>query len=89
MQKTVLEAVNAMLRGGLRVGVLHHGKKIRDDSKTLMQAGIGHDDMLDNIGFSLEPNCTRHSSQLAAPEDIEFLETVETTEPLARYGVML
>ena len=84
LKKTVLEAVNAMLGGGLRVGVLHHGKKIRDDSKTLMQAGIGHDDILDNIGFSLEPNCTRHSSQLAAPEDIEFLETVETTEPLAR-----
>ena len=81
MQKTVLEAVNAMLGGGLRVGVLHHGKKI-----TL--SGIQpHTE--DNIGFSLEPNCTRHSSQLAAPEDIEFLETVETTEPLARYGVML
>ena len=39
-----------MLGGGLRVGVLHHGKKIRDDSKTLLQAGISHDDMLDNLG---------------------------------------
>ncbi|KAM0908729.1 hypothetical protein ACQ4PT_015267 [Festuca glaucescens] len=84
LRKTVLEAVNAMLGGGLRVGVLHHGKKIRDDSTTLLQAGIAHDDMLDNLGFSLEPNCTQHPSQHAAAEDIEFLETVDTTEPLAR-----
>ncbi|KAM0930857.1 hypothetical protein ACQ4PT_000747 [Festuca glaucescens] len=84
LRKTVLEAVNAMLGGGLRVGVLHHGKKIRDDSRTLLQAGIAHDDMLDNLGFSLEPNCTQHPSQHAAGEDIEFLETVDTTEPLAR-----
>lgn len=84
LRKTVLEAVNAMLGGGLRVGVLHHGKKIRDDSRTLLQAGIAHDDMLDNLGFSLEPNCTQHPSQHAAAEDMEFLETVDTTEPLAR-----
>ncbi|CAM0872506.1 unnamed protein product [Alopecurus aequalis] len=84
LKKTVLEAVNAMLGGGLRVGVLHHGKKIRDDSKTLLQAGIAHDDILDNLGFSLEPNCTQHPSQHSAPDDIEFLETVDTTEPLAR-----
>jgi hypothetical protein len=64
MQKTILEAVNAMLGGGLRVGVLHHGKKIMDDSKTLMQVGLVRDDMLDNIGFSLEPNYTHHPSQL-------------------------
>lgn len=84
LKKTVLEAVNAMLGGGLRVGVLHHGKKIRDDSKTLLQAGISHDDLLDNLGFSLEPNCSQHQSQFAASDDIEFLETVDTTEPLAR-----
>ncbi|KQK22345.1 telomere repeat-binding protein 5 [Brachypodium distachyon] len=84
LKKTVLEAVNAMLGGGLRVGLLHHGKKIRDDNKTLMQAGIAHDDVLDNLDFSLEPNCAQHPPQLSAAEDIEFLETIETTEPLAR-----
>jgi hypothetical protein len=84
MQKTVLEAVNAILGGGLRVGVLHHGKKVRDDNKTLMQAGISHDEVLDNLGFSLEPNCAPHPSQLSPPEDNEFMETVDTTEPLAR-----
>nr|CAB3501266.1 unnamed protein product [Digitaria exilis] len=84
LKKTVLEAVTAILGGGLRVGVLHHGKKVRDDSKTLMQAGIGQDDMLDNLGFSLEPNCTHNPSQVQAHEDISFLETFDTTEPLAR-----
>lgn len=84
LKKTVLEAVTAILGGGLRVGVLHHGKKVRDDSKTLMQAGIGQDDMMDNLGFSLEPNCTQNPSQVQPPEDISFLETIDTTEPLAR-----
>ncbi|GJN08304.1 hypothetical protein PR202_ga26210 [Eleusine coracana subsp. coracana] len=84
LKKTVLEAVNAILGGSLRVGVLHNGKKVRDDSKTLMQAGIGHDDMLDNLGFSLEPNCTQNPSQVPAHEDTSFLEIIDTTEPLAR-----
>ncbi|XP_006651249.1 telomere repeat-binding protein 5-like [Oryza brachyantha] len=84
LKKTVLEAVNAILGGGLRVGVLHHGKKVRDDNKTLMQAGIARDDVLDNLGFSLEPNCAPHPPQLSPPEDNESLETVDTTEPLAR-----
>ncbi|CAN6284756.1 unnamed protein product [Urochloa humidicola] len=84
LKKTVLEAVTAILGGSLRVGVLHHGKKVRDDSKTLIQAGIGQDDMLDNLGFSLEPNCTRNPSQVQSPEDTSFLETIDTTEPLAR-----
>ncbi|TKW37331.1 hypothetical protein SEVIR_1G040000v4 [Setaria viridis] len=84
LKKTVLEAVNAILGGGLRVGVLHHGKKVRDDSKTLMQAGIGQDDILDNLGFSLEPNCTHNPSQVQPPEDISFIEAIDITEPLAR-----
>jgi hypothetical protein len=86
LKKTVLEAVNAILGGGLRVGVLHHGKKVRDDSKTLVQAGIGHDDLLDNLGFSLEPSCKQNPSQVPAHEDTSFLETIDTTEPLARIG---
>ncbi|CAL4889264.1 unnamed protein product [Urochloa decumbens] len=84
LKKTVLEAVNAILGGGLCVGVLHHGKKVRDDSKTLMQAGIGQDDMLDSLGFSLEPNCTHNPLQVQPPEDISFMETIDITEPLAR-----
>ncbi|CAN6230811.1 unnamed protein product [Urochloa humidicola] len=84
LKKTVLEAVNAILGGDLRIGVLHHGKKVRDDSKTLMQAGIGQDDMLDNLDFSLEPSCTHNLSQVQPPEHISFMETIDITEPLAR-----
>ncbi|KAG8096577.1 hypothetical protein GUJ93_ZPchr0013g35660 [Zizania palustris] len=84
LKKTVLEAVSAILGGGLRVGVLRHGKKVRDDNKTLMQSGIAHDDVLDNLGFTLEPNCTPHPSQHSPPEHTEFLETDDTTEPLSR-----
>nr|ACN27007.1 unknown [Zea mays] len=39
--------------------------------------------MLDNLGFSLEPNCTQNP-QVQAPEDVSFLENIDTTEPLAR-----
>ncbi|CAN6237520.1 unnamed protein product, partial [Urochloa humidicola] len=84
LKKTVLEAVNAILGGGLCVGVLHHGKKVRDDSKILKQAGIGQDDMLDNLGFSLEPNCTHNLSQVQPPEHISFMETIDITEPFTR-----
>lgn len=59
LKRTVMEAVTAVLSGGLRVGVIHQGKKIRDDNKTLLQAGISSKDKLDNLGFTLEPNPTR------------------------------
>lgn len=54
-----MEAVTAVLSGGLRVGVLLQGKKIRDDNKTLQQSGVCNKDNLDNLGFTLEPNPTR------------------------------
>ncbi|XP_020577659.1 telomere repeat-binding protein 2-like [Phalaenopsis equestris] len=59
LKRTVMEAVTAVLSGGLRVGVLLEGKKIRDDNKTLLQAGISSKDKLDNLGFALEPSPTR------------------------------
>ncbi|XP_068635647.1 telomere repeat-binding protein 5-like [Aristolochia californica] len=55
LKRTVLEAVNAILGSGLRVGVLLQGKKIRDDSITLFQTEISCSDKLDTLGFSLEP----------------------------------
>lgn len=51
-----MEAVTAILQGGLHVGVLLQGKKIRDDNRTLLQSGISSKDNLDNLGFILEPN---------------------------------
>ncbi|KAG0450446.1 hypothetical protein HPP92_026699 [Vanilla planifolia] len=58
LKKTVVEAVTSMLSGGLRVGVLLKGKRIREDNKTLFQAGICSTEKLDNLGFTLEPSTT-------------------------------
>ncbi|EPS62631.1 hypothetical protein M569_12160 [Genlisea aurea] len=57
LQRRVMKAITAVLGGGLRVGVTLHGKKIRDDTKTLLQAGICHENSrIDALGFSLEPS---------------------------------
>lgn len=61
-----MEAVNAILGGGLRVGVLLQGKKIRDDNKTLLQTGISRENELDALGFSLEPNTSQNPAPLRA-----------------------
>lgn len=50
-----MEAVTALLGGRIRVGVLLQGKKVRDDSRTLLQTGISSEDNLDALGFTLEP----------------------------------
>ncbi|KAJ9160136.1 hypothetical protein P3X46_025567 [Hevea brasiliensis] len=56
LKRTVMEAVTAILGGGLRVGVLRHGKKVRDDNRTLLQTGISSKENLDTLGFTLEPS---------------------------------
>ncbi|KAF5467320.1 hypothetical protein F2P56_017154 [Juglans regia] len=56
LKRTVMEAVTAVLGGGLRVGVLLQGKKVRNDNRTLMQTGISHKDNMDSLGFTLEPS---------------------------------
>ena len=55
----MLETVTAILGGGVRVGVVLQGKKVRDDNRTLQQAGISHGGNLDSLGFILEPNFTQ------------------------------
>ncbi|KAB2080911.1 hypothetical protein ES319_A05G098700v1 [Gossypium barbadense] len=84
LKRTVKEAVTAILGGGLCVGVLLQGKKVRDDNKTLLQTGISRDNQMDALGFSLEPNPSHASpslcpggSPLTLPHDIPL--------PLARY----
>ncbi|KAF5751440.1 telomere repeat-binding protein 2 isoform X2 [Tripterygium wilfordii] len=84
LKRTVMEAVTAILGGGLRVGVLLQGKKVRDDNKTLLQTGISQDNHLDALGFSLEP----HSSQSPAPlcpGDTPLLLPGDISQPLTRY----
>lgn len=56
LKRTVMEAVTAVLGGGLHVGILLHGKKVRDDNRTLLQSGISCKDNLESLGFTLEPN---------------------------------
>ncbi|XP_038989044.1 telomere repeat-binding protein 2-like isoform X2 [Phoenix dactylifera] len=84
LKRTVLEAVTAILGRGLRVGVLLQGKKVRDDSKTLRQAGISHGEELDNLGFTLEPNPTQAPAPLTSPEDPHLLQPSDAIEPLSR-----
>lgn len=50
-----MEAVTTVLGDGLHVGILLQGKKVRDDSKTLLQTGISRDGKHRNLGFMLEP----------------------------------
>lgn len=59
LQRTVMEAVTAILGGGLRVGLLLHGKRVRDDNRTLLQTGITSEENLDTLGFTLEPTPTQ------------------------------
>ncbi|KAG5566931.1 hypothetical protein RHGRI_002476 [Rhododendron griersonianum] len=85
LKRTVMEAVTKILGGGLRVGVLLQGKKLRDDNETLLQTGISDDNKLDALGFSLEP-----SGSLAPPplrhEDSPFPFTSDSPQPLTRYS---
>lgn len=81
LKKTVMEAASALLRGGLHVGVLLHGKKIRDDTKTLFQTGISHENKVDSLGFTLEPSSTAAPVQQDRPDKV----LCENPQPLARY----
>lgn len=56
LKRTVMETVTAILGGGLRVGIVLQGKKVRDDNRTLLQTGISGKDNLDSLGFTLEPS---------------------------------
>ncbi|KAF6137810.1 hypothetical protein GIB67_040518 [Kingdonia uniflora] len=85
LKKKVTEAVTAMLGGGLRVGVVLGGKKVGDDNSTLLQTGILHDDKLDSLGFTLEPNPSPPSPPPSCDEDPSFLVHCSTPQPLTRY----
>lgn len=77
-----MDAVTAVLGGELHIGVFLQGKQVKDDSKTLLQTGISHQNELDALGFTLEPNssqslpivCASHSPRPKA----------DITEPVIR-----
>lgn len=81
-----MEAVTAILGGGLRIGVVFQGKKVRDDNKTLLQTGISHDYKLDALGFSLEPNPIQASPPLG-PDCRSCVLPCDTPQPLTRYSI--
>ncbi|KAE8727997.1 Telomere repeat-binding protein 5 [Hibiscus syriacus] len=84
LKTSVMEAVTAVLGGGLRIGVLFQGKKVRDDNKTLLQTGISSDNQMDALGFSLEPNPSQTFPSLC-PGGSPMTLPCDTTLPLARY----
>ena len=53
LQKAVMDAAMNLLGGGLCVRVLLQGKKVVDETESLLQAGISNGGKL---GFMLEPN---------------------------------
>lgn len=78
-----MEAVTTILRGGLHVGVLLQGKKIRDDNRTLLQSGISCKDNLDTLGFTLEPNIVETTPSMCTSDPLPSL-TCDTPKLLTR-----
>ncbi|XP_057536103.1 telomere repeat-binding protein 5-like isoform X2 [Amaranthus tricolor] len=79
LKRTVMDAVTALLGGGLRVGVLLKGKKIRDDSRTLVQSGICCHDEVKSLGFALEPNPSN-----ICFEDNSHTVSIDVPQPVLR-----
>ncbi|XP_008461682.2 telomere repeat-binding protein 4 isoform X1 [Cucumis melo] len=80
LKKIVLEAVTAILKDGLHVGVLVHGKKVRDDNRTLLQTGLTCKDNLDTVGFTLEPNLVHNTTPALCSEDPPQILACDMTE---------
>ncbi|KAG9154288.1 hypothetical protein Leryth_000740 [Lithospermum erythrorhizon] len=84
LKRTVMEAVMAILGDGLHVGVVLQGKKIKEDSRTLLQTGISHNNKPDALSFILEPNCPPAPISVYAKSPT-FLRSRESPKPLPRY----
>ncbi|XP_056165285.1 telomere repeat-binding protein 5-like isoform X2 [Syzygium oleosum] len=80
LKRAVMEAVSGVLGSELRVGVLLQGKKVGDDSKTLLQTGISHDNQLNSLGFALEPD----PSHTSASPKVSSLFPCDVPQPLIR-----
>ncbi|WCJ19635.1 Telomere repeat-binding protein 1 [Euphorbia peplus] len=83
LKRTVMDTVTAILGGGLRVGVLLHGKKVRDDNRTLSQTGITSEENLDTLGFTLEP-CTVQAPRPVCTEDPPLPLSCDTSQLIVR-----
>ncbi|KAL8539067.1 hypothetical protein ACS0TY_000891 [Phlomoides rotata] len=94
LKRTVMDAVNAILGSGIRVGVVFQEKKVRDDHRTLKQTGISHCSDLDNLGFTLEPSFTQVSPSatlnkppVASPRVTEQILPRSPTSPMIASGI--
>ncbi|KAJ6311759.1 hypothetical protein OIU77_013503 [Salix suchowensis] len=83
LKRSIVEAVSAILGGGLRVGVLLHGKKVRDDSRTLLQTGITSNENLDTLDFSLEPTPVQVPPSLCTEDPLPLLPC-DTSQLISR-----
>ncbi|XP_055801713.1 telomere repeat-binding protein 3-like [Solanum dulcamara] len=83
LKRTIMEAVKTILGSGLRVGMVVQGKKVRDDNKTLQQAGISQNGNLDSLGFTLEPSSYSASPSLHS-KDFPALSPYVTDHELTR-----
>ncbi|KAL2332142.1 hypothetical protein Fmac_019723 [Flemingia macrophylla] len=84
LKRTVMEAVTAVFGGGLHVGVILHGKKVRDDNKTLLQTGISHGNHLDALSFTLEANSSQNKSPACATDSLS-VPSADMSQPLIVY----
>ncbi|XWS07748.1 hypothetical protein CRYUN_Cryun41cG0017100 [Craigia yunnanensis] len=84
LKRTVMEAVTALLGGGIRVGVLLQGKKVRDDSRTLSQTGISCEANLDALGFTLEPSPAKAPPPVCSEEPALLLSCDAAPQNLTR-----
>lgn len=80
-----MEAVKTILGSGLRVGMVIQGKKVRDDNKTLQQAGISQNGNLDTLGFTLEPSSYPVSPSLHS-KNLPALSPYVADNELTRYS---
>ncbi|KAI8539984.1 hypothetical protein RHMOL_Rhmol09G0225400 [Rhododendron molle] len=87
LKGTVMEAVTAILQGGLHVGVVVHGKKVKDDNKTLLQMGISHNDDMGTLSFTLEAG-SRIASQPPNRKEVPILLPCETHHQFSRSAAM-
>ncbi|CAN6471767.1 unnamed protein product [Victoria cruziana] len=84
LKRTVMEAVTSILGAGLQVGIILKGKKIHDDSRTLLQTGISCSNEHDDVGFMLEPR-NIHAPKFSSTDPCPPLSPKES-EPLNRYN---
>lgn len=79
-----MDAVTSILGGGIRVGVVLQGKKVKDDNRTLQQSGISQNEDLESLGFTLEPSFVEASP--SAQKGSPLLLPYDANQELSRLG---